>query len=169
MGGGQQSDASGGPVRELEAYYVDALFRPGGASLPAGATTGTEPAGAAPTAPVASTGQAATSEQRRREVGRILRVGVINGELSTGDKDYLAQLVAQETGLPQADAARRVDEVIGQSKAAAEKLETSARDAAEAARHGARAGAIWSAIAMLVGAFCASLCATWGGKARDSY
>jgi hypothetical protein len=160
------------PVRELEGYYVDALFRPGGAPLPAEGTTGAATGAAGSTTSPAtppSPSVAGNTEERRREVGRILRVSVVNGEMSSGDKAYLSQLVSQETGMSEADASGRVDEVIRQFQAAREKAETAARDAAETARQGARGAAIWSAIALLVGAFAASLCATWGGRARDNY
>ena len=149
---------------------------PAGQPATGGASTGGTEATGAPAAPApAITGgpagnvSAAGNEGRREEAGRILTVGVLNGEVTSGDKAYLAQLVSQETGIPQAEATRRIDDVIGQSKAAAQKLETAARDAAEAVRQGARGAAIWGAIAMLVGAFSASLSATWGGRARDSY
>jgi hypothetical protein len=176
----QDQTTTGGALRDLRAYYVDALFRPGEAAMPAGqpatggaATGGTEATGAPAATAIAGdpagSALAAGNERRRQEAGRILSVGVLNGEVTSGDKAYLAQLVSQETGIAQGEAARRVDEVIGQSKAAAQRLETAARDAAEAARQGARGAAIWGAIAMLVGAFSASLSATWGGRARDSY
>jgi hypothetical protein len=187
--GGMENQRSGGatdgPMRELESYYVDALFRPSNAAMPAGApatgdgAAGSEPTGTGTTGSTTTTApitgsatvneSGARSEELRREVSRILRVGVLNGEVTSGDKAYVAQLVAQETGMPQADASRRVDEVIGQSKAAAERFETAARDAAEAARQASRAAAIWSAVTLLVGAFAASFCATWGGRARDNY
>jgi hypothetical protein len=48
--------------------------------------------------------------------------GLRNGDMPAGDKTYLAQLVAARTGLSQADAEKRVDDVIAQEKAAEMKL-----------------------------------------------
>jgi hypothetical protein len=159
-----------GGLHDLEAYYADSFFRPPAAAGAAPASPGTDTTGtsAAPDLLPAPTAIASEREDRRREVARILRMGLMNGEVSAEDKAYMAQLVSQETGLPPAEASRRVDEVIGQTTATVDKLEATARDAAEKARVAARAGAIWSAIAMLVGALSASLAATWGGRARDS-
>ena len=168
QGQGQGQAGAPNPMRELEDYYVDALFRPGGAGLPAEGATGAATTNASPATPP-SPGTTGDADARRQVAGRILRISVVNGDMSSGDKSYLSQLVGQETGMSEADASRRVDDVINQAAAAREKAETAVRDAAEAARQGARGAAIWSAVALLVGAFAASLCATWGGRARDNY
>src|SRR5258708_5053461 len=46
----------------------------------------------------------------RPEAGRILAAGIANGDVPATDRSYLASLVAARTGLPQADAEKRVDD-----------------------------------------------------------
>ena len=77
-------------------------------------------------------------------------------ELSADDRQYLAQMVAARTGLPQADAERRVAAV-----------EADARAALDQARRIAMQLAFWLVAAMFLGAFAAGLAATEGGAARD--
>ena len=148
-------------------YFIDSLFRPT-AGTPA--TTGTE--GQAPTgttsAPMTMPAPRAEGDVRmeREEIGRIVRVA-LDGEISAEDRTYVAEIVARETGMPQAEAEQRVDQMIERAKAAkTEALET-AKQAADAARQAGMYTALWAAVAMLAGAFAASLAATWGGKARD--
>jgi hypothetical protein len=113
-------------------YYADALLRPSGTSAPA--TTG----------------------DNRGEVVRILTNGLREGDVSSGDRTYLAQVVAARTGLSQADAEKRISDVINQAKAAADE-----------ARKAAARFSLWLAASMLLGAFAASLAATEGGQLRD--
>jgi hypothetical protein len=166
--------------RDRTGYLIDSLFRPGnaGTAAPAtGGTTGEAPAGqaAAPSAtPQASAtmslSQPARSEAitrgQRDEIGRIFRLA-LDGDFSPEDKSYLTQLVAQETGLPQSEAEQRVNQIIGQAKTAKTEAEQKAKEAADAARKAGMYTALWAAVAMLAGAFAASLAATWGGRARD--
>ena len=91
----------------------------------------------------------------RGEVGRILATGII-GDMLPADRSYLAQLVSTRSGLSQADAEKRVTDVIDQAKAAADR-----------ARKAAGALSLWLAASMLLGAFAASLAATEGGELRD--
>lgn len=122
-------------------YAIDMLFRP---------VPDTQP-------------PAAANGDPRPEVARILANAVAAGSLPPADKTYLAQLVAQRTGLSQADAEKRVDEMVAQVDAAAVK----AREAADAAR---KAG-LWTAfaafLALLIGAFIAAVSASLGGHLRD--
>jgi hypothetical protein len=147
-------------------YFVDSLFRP---AAGAAATTGTQaPAGGAATAPMTlpESRPDADSRMEREEIGRIAQVA-LDGELSAEDRTYIAQIVARETGVQQAEAEQRVDQMIERAKAAkAEAVET-AKQAADAARQAGMYTALWAAVAMLAGAFAASLAATWGGRARD--
>jgi hypothetical protein len=94
--------------------------------------------------------------QPTAEVGTILAVSLHNGSISPGDKAHLAQLISARTDLSQVEAEQRIDDIIMQAKAAA-----------DSARKAAAMLAIWVAIALLVGAFSASLAATIGGRARD--
>jgi hypothetical protein len=101
--------------------------------------------------------------QAQAETARILANGVETGEVPTADRTYLAQLVAARTGISPEDAQKRVDVAIAQAKAAADK----ARQAADAARKAASEASIYTALAMLVGAFIACIAAALGGQRRD--
>jgi VIT1/CCC1 family predicted Fe2+/Mn2+ transporter len=105
----------------------------------------------------------ANPQEIRTEASRIILSGLRNGDVPASDKTYLAQLVAARTGIAQADAAKRVDEVIAKAKDA----ETKARQAADAARKTAAAIAFFTAFSMLIGAFIAAVAATIAGHRRD--
>jgi hypothetical protein len=93
----------------------------------------------------------------RAEVGLILANALRNGPIPPSDKSYLARLVAARTGINESDAETRVDDVYSQDQQAADN----ARKAIAHAMY-------WTFLALLVGAFCASLAATMGGKLRDN-
>jgi hypothetical protein len=131
--------------------YVDKLFRPAGqpASAPASAPAAGNPNPAAPSG--------ANSNQSRAEILRLWTADFRdNQDLSASDKAYVAQVVAARTGMSQADAQSRVNEVI-----------TEAKTAADNARKGAAKLSFWLTAAMLFGAFAASLAAVEGGSLRD--
>jgi len=173
--------------RDSMGYIIDTLFRPtsaapanggteqGGNQPAAGQTGSTEsaapqtaPSATAPaTMPMSAPSQAGAEQPgQREEVGRILR-RAMDGDLSAEDKTYVAQLVAQRTGMSQQEAEQRVDQVVGKAKETKAQAEQKAKEAADAARKAGMYTALWSAVAMLAGAFCAALAATWGGRARD--
>ena len=64
----------------------------------------------------------------RAQSSRILLNGLRNGDVTAPDKTYLVLLVAARTELSQADAAKRVDEVIAQAKACLLYTSPSPRD-----------------------------------------
>ena len=125
-------------------YFADMLFR---GSRPA--EPGTDPAA------------------MRDESVSIMTNALQQGELSAGDKAYLAQLVARRTGLSQSEAEQRVTQVAAAAKSAADAAEMKARAAAETARKTGLYLALWVFVSLLLGAFCASLAATIGGRQRD--
>jgi hypothetical protein len=90
------------------------------------------------------------------EVGRILAKSLRQGGLPAADKSYLAQLVAARTGLSRTDAEKRVSDVAA-----------GAQEAADTARKAIAHALLWVFLALLIGAFCASLAATIGGRQRD--
>ena len=92
----------------------------------------------------------------RAECGRIFANALRQNDLPAADQAYLAQLVSAKTGLSQADADKRVSDVVAQAK-----------QAADAARKAAAHLSLWIFVALLVGAFSASLAATFGGSQRD--
>jgi hypothetical protein len=187
-GGAGMRGPGGGPMD----YYIDMLFRPSGpagaaanatnasgaAAAPAAtgtATDNTAAAGATPPAPPAP-GMAPGAGPRggdlgpvRAEVSRIVLNSLKDGQvtLSQTDHAYLGSLIAQRTGLSQQDAEKRIDDVAGQAKAAMDDLAMKARQAADDARKAGAVLAMWSFIAMLIGAFVASYGATIGGRHRD--
>ena len=97
------------------------------------------------------------------EAGRILARSIANG-LDPSDRTYLAKLVAARTGMSQQDAEKRVDDVVAQMKAAADK----AKQAADAARKAAAKTSFYFFFSMLIGAFIASVAGAIGGRQRDS-
>jgi hypothetical protein len=125
------------------AYFVDTLFRP------------TNPS------PTAS---GADSSTVRGEVSRILLTGVSNGEISADDKTYLVTLIGNQAGLAPADAQKRVDGVLAQIDAAKVK----AKEAADAARKSGLTASLLGVVALLIGAFIASVAAAYAGRLRDA-
>jgi hypothetical protein len=138
-------------------YYVTLLMAPGTgqpaqAAAPAADTTAAATPGATPAAGGGQSGAAAS-----RQAGFIIAHSIANGgTVSDQDRANLAQLVSRQTGMSQADAQRRVSEVT-----------TQVQSALDQARRVAASVSIWTAIAMLVGAFAASLAAIEGGQLRD--
>ncbi|MBC3911225.1 hypothetical protein H8L47_27065 [Undibacterium sp. NL8W] len=103
----------------------------------------------------------------RLEVSRILSTNVVNGALSPSDRDYLARLVARRADMSQMDATKRVDAVFEQFNKSVTEAKNSAKIAADLARKAAANSALWMFVALLLGAFVASLAATLGGRQRD--
>ena len=130
--------------------YVDTLLR----TDPAASTSAAIPLGQNAPAAQAASDPAAT----RAELGRIMAAPLRKGgEISPADRTYIAKVVSARTGLPQAEAEKRVNDTIVQAKQTADE-----------ARKTAAKIALWMAAAMLAGAFAAALAATEGGTLRDS-
>jgi hypothetical protein len=129
--------------------YVDKLFR----SDAAATGDNQSPAGGTPNMTVA-----ANAGRAHAEVLRLLSASVraSQDDLGAADRTYVARLVAAQTGLSQADAEKRVSDVIVEAKTAA-----------DAARKGAAKLSFWLTAAMLFGAFAAGLAAVEGGSLRD--
>jgi hypothetical protein len=100
--------------------------------------------------------QQATDAQTRAQAGRILERGLGKRDLAKDDHDHLVQLVSARTGLPQADADRRVAQVLSES-----------RDAASKARQSVVILAFTLAAALAAGAAAAWGAAVIGGRHRD--
>jgi hypothetical protein len=124
-------------------YYIDSLFR------------NDQPA-------------AVSDDAARGAVTRIFVRSLSDGQLSAEDRTYLAQLVAQRTNLSQADAERRVDEVYARTQKALADAKLAAQQAADTAAKVAAWATLWTFVALLAGAFFASLAATYGGRRRDA-
>jgi len=143
--------AESGPM----AYLLDSLFRKDiGAGHAAGA------------APENVTEQATPIQTA--EVARIFLNTVRSGPLPAEDVRYVGQVVAQHTGLSQADAEKRVADVYTRAQTTLRDAETAARETADKARQASAYGALWVFISLLIGAFAASFAATYGGRRRDA-
>ncbi|QPN44608.1 hypothetical protein I5S86_24205 [Priestia aryabhattai] len=130
--------ASMAPKPDANGYFVDSLFRSDGP---------------APVSDDAANGVAA----------RIIARSITQGTLAEDDRAYLAQLVAQRTRLSQPEAEARVDQVFAQ----VEQAKVEAKKAADTAAKVAAWTALWTFVALLCGAFFASLAALYGGRQRD--
>ena len=100
--------------------------------------------------------QAADSATVHEEVAIILASSLKQGGLSKDDKAYLGQLVSARTGLDRDSAEKRASNIYSKASAAA-----------ETARRNLAHTLLWIFIALLIGAFCASLAGTIGGRQRD--
>ncbi|MET0266682.1 MAG: hypothetical protein ABW202_13815 [Duganella sp.] len=107
------------------------------------------------------------TEAERAEINRILLADLANGKINADDRNYLAQIIAKRSGLTQAQAEQRIDLIYAQAKQAAAEAKAKAQAAAETARKAAAHSALWMFVALLLGAFVASLTATMGGRHRD--
>jgi hypothetical protein len=95
--------------------------------------------------------------QTRAETETILTHAMTRNGVETSDRNFLVTLVVAETDLAPADAQNRVDRVVADMRVAADN-----------ARRATAHLLLWTFLAMLIGAFCASLAATFGGKQRDA-
>lgn len=138
-------------------YFLDTLFRRDttAVAIPLVGDPGQSPA-------------AQTTVPAMAEVTRIFSNALHNHALPEEDLNYLGQVVAQHTGLPQQDAEQRVSETFARIQAALKQAETAAREAADSARKASAYAAIWLFLSLLIGAFVASLAATYGGRQRDA-
>lgn len=150
-----KSDSDGGPT----GYFVDSLFRKD-MSTP----------NSSGVAAVVSTPPATTplSTASAPEVSRIFMATVRTGAMTPDDTRYVGQLVAQRTGLTQQEAEKRVTDTYTRMQTKLREAETSAREAADKARKASSYAALWLFISLLIGAFVASLGATYGGRQRDA-
>lgn len=144
-------------------YAIDRILAPApAAGAPAGnaAATGT----AAPTdAPAAAPKAVPSRAEMTAPVTRIFAASLKSGQLDQRDRATLVAIVQQQTGLPQAEAEKRVDEAYADLKTAEQK----ARDAAEKARKAALITAFGVAATLLLG--CAAACAGAAAGARHRH
>ncbi|MEN5273543.1 hypothetical protein [Stenotrophomonas lactitubi] len=135
---------------------------------PAAGSVGPRDARAAPPPrPMPVNGPMGDRREVRAEVNRIIVNSLQGDGLDPADTQYLSQLIARETGMSQAEAQARVTDVQTRMRAALEKAKTTAKQAADDARKATAYAALWLFITLLIGAFFASLSATWGGRRRD--
>ena len=150
-----KSDDDGGPM----GYFVDSLFRKDvNAAAAASASAGSG----------AMSGHAAEPAIAGSEVARIFMNAIRLGPLPADDLRYVGQVVAQRTGLTQEAAEKRVSDTYARVQATLRDAQAAAKDAAEKGRKASAYATLWLFISLLIGAFCASLAATYGGRRRDA-
>jgi hypothetical protein len=137
--GAAQGAASNVQIGSIAPYDVDTLFR----------TTSGDANSHLNNSP---------SADGRGEATRILANGLSTGGVSDTDRTYLASLIAARTGISQADAQTRVDDVVART-----------RQNAEAARKAAARTSLLTVLAMMIGAFVACAAAALGGHERDRH
>lgn len=188
-GGAAMGPAIADRVAQPSDMAIDLLLRPAPGQRAAAATPA--PAPAAPTAPAtppaAGTAQPETApatdprpamgmndgmrmEMRRIPRGelqapltRVFAASLASGTMAPADRTYLAEIVARQTGLPQAEAEKRVDEAY----AAAKDAEAKVRAAADKARKMGALAAFLAAATLLIAAAAACAGAAMGGRHRD--
>lgn len=139
-------------------YFVNSLFR---ANTPATPANGASD----PTSPTAS--HQPVSPAQLGEVTGIFANSMTTGALPQDDRQYVAQLIAQNTGISQQEAEQRVQSTYDKAQAKLKETKEKAQQAADTARKTTSYLMLWTFISLLAGAFVASLCATFGGRQRD--
>lgn len=135
-----QSSDDNGPMT----YFVDTLFR----------TDDPVPSG--------------DVQRDTRQATVIFATSLRQGVLADEDKAYLSRLVASRTGLGQEEAENRVTEVYTRTRDTLADMQVQAKQAADTARKTAATTALWMFVALLCGAFFASLAGVYGGRQRDA-
>jgi hypothetical protein len=110
-----------------------------------------------PAAAASPRSPAQPTDDPRPQISRTLSSAIAAGSLSESNRTYLAQLVAQRAGIPQEEAAKRVDEAL-----------SAAREAADKARRAAIMTGLVTAISLLVSFAAAWWAAMQGGEHRDN-
>jgi hypothetical protein len=97
---------------------------------------------------------ASVTDQDRAESRRIIVRGVRDGQIPEADRNYLAELVADRTGVSVADADARIAAALARQK-------TAVSNAARVA--------FFTALSLLIGAFIAAAAGALGGIHRDAH
>lgn len=153
---------SAGPGSSMN-YFVNSLFR---ANTPATPANGAADPASPTAAPVAPSHQPVSPAQLS-EVTGIFANSITTGALPQDDRQYVARLIAQNTGISQQEAEQRVQSTYDKAQAKLKEAKEKAQQAADAARKTTSYLMLWTFISLLAGAFVASLCATFGGRQRD--
>jgi hypothetical protein len=132
-GSAMQGQAS---ATDMTGYFADLLLRPEGSQ------------------------QAGGGQDQRAEVTRIMAYSLAQGRVADADRAYLARMVAQRTGMTQAEAEQRVAQTE-------QRLRENAKQAADKAAKAASAFSFWTFMSLLMGAAAATLGAIFGGNQRD--
>jgi hypothetical protein len=151
---GKTATAAAASNTDPLAYFTDTLTRPVATrTAAAGSNAATPGTGTARTEPMA--------QEQKAEIGRILSRAVANGSLADADKSYLASIVAQRTGMGQAEAEKRVTDTFAEA-------DRSTREAADKARRSAVLTGFVTAASLLISLAAAWWAAQRGGHHRDN-
>lgn len=154
---GASAGAANGAANRLSLdpadYATDFLLRP---------APGADNA-AAPNATPGATAAVPAAPMDRAPIARAFTASLKNGSLAAADRSYLAQVVSQQTGIPQADAEKRVDAAYAE----AQKTEQKARDLADEARKKAALAGFLTAATFAIACAAACAAAGLGGRDRD--
>jgi len=133
-------------------YQVDRLFR-------------VPPASGDPSAGRNALNDASSLNHANAAAEHIALAAMTTGAMSDEDRQYLVAAVAAVGGIAPDAAGKRVDSFI----AALNEAQAKFTAAADRARQLAAEAAIYTGLAMLIGAFCASVAAALGGRLRDEH
>lgn len=140
--------ASSNKAGDFVGYYVDRALR-----APATAAN--------PGAP------AATPNDSKTEVARILTHSLASGGLSDPDRGDIEKIVARQAGISDADAKARVNQMINEANDAYNKAAATAKEAADKARKITASITTWFVIISLLAAILAWYAGVIGGRHRD--
>lgn len=145
------SAANNGDANTSMSYMLDSLFR-----TPAGSS-----------APLTAVSVQKNAEQAQ-EVYGIFANSLSTGKLTEEDASYVGQLIAERTGVSQAEAQKRVTDAFAKVQTGINEAAAQAKAAADKARKATAYASLWMVFSLLIGAFVASICATFGGRRRDA-
>ncbi|MNB69284.1 hypothetical protein D3C81_135070 [compost metagenome] len=148
-------------------YFVNSLFRANNPATPANDAADPAAPTAAPAPAMPSASHQPVSPAQVGEVTGIFANSITTGALPQEDRQYVAQLIAQNTDISQQEAEQRVQSTYDKAQAKLKDAKEKAQQAADTARKTTSYLMLWTFISLLAGAFVASLCATFGGRQRD--
>jgi hypothetical protein len=166
VAGGAAAGATNALSTTPSDYATDLLLR----QEPSTGAASTAPTGApagVTQAPPVGTPSASTRDQNdqalRTETNRIFAATIRNQAFSERDRTYLVRVVQSRTGLPEAEAQKRVDAATNEAR----DLEIKAREAADKARKAAVITGFITAASLLISLAVACYAAGIGGRHRN--
>lgn len=140
-------------------YFVDSLFRRDASAMASVSVGNGFGAGGALGGDTTAT---------KEEVNRIFMKNMQIKVMPMEDVRYVGLLVAQRTGLPLQAAEKRVTDTHSRMQTSLNEAKATAMQMVDDARKASARASLWLFVALLSGAFVASLAATFGGRQRDA-
>jgi hypothetical protein len=144
------TEGANGIETGLIGYFVDSLFRK---NTDTDFTASTDPS---------------LQLASATEVTRILVNAIRMKSLPPADLSYTRKLVSTHTGLNDSEAEQRVNSIYNTIQEKVRNAEIATKYAADKARKISIYTTLWLFVSLLMGAFSASLAATYGGRCRDA-